>query len=177
MMKILNSALIVVEGALYVGAAVCLALMMLSISGDALGRYILGTPLPGVHELTEMYLLAGVVFLSIARAQRLGNHVAVESFEAFFPKGLRRVTRIVGRALGSTLFFIIAFKSGQMAWNQYMMGNMTSGAVAFPSWIGWFLVAIGSAALVLRLFLQIAQGLVNQEPDDTGSHTLEESGQ
>lgn len=167
MLKTLDFALRVIEGALYVGAAVCLALMMLSISGDALGRYAFDKPLPGVHELTEMYFLAGVVFLSIARAQRLGKHVSVESLEAGFPPALQCTTRIFGRALGAALFVIIALKAGQMAWNQFSMGNMTSGALALPSWIGWFVVSIGSATLVLRLLHQILEGLFGDQSNDT----------
>lgn len=162
MLSILDKGLGWLEKVLYFGAAFALALMMVSIAGDAMGRYLFSHPIRGVYEVNEMYLLTAIVYLSIARAQRLNEHIAVDSLYQKMPQVAQRVTRFTGRALSTALFAAIAYKTGEMAHEQYVMGNMTSGVVSLPSFVGWFLVAIGSGAMTLRLLLQTVSDILNK---------------
>lgn len=150
------------EWILYLGAATALALMMITISADTLGRYLFSRPISGVYEINEMYLLTAVVFLSIARAQRFNRHIAVHSIYEVLGDGLQRLTRIVGRLLSVSLFCALAFKSGEMALAQFVMGNMTSGALALPTWVSWFFVWIGASAMTLRILLQLTFDILNK---------------
>ena len=159
------------ERVLYLGAAAALALMMVSISADALGRYLFTQPVRGVYELNELYLLTATVYLSIARAQRLDEHIAVHAIFLAMPRPVRRVVRVIGRLLSAALFAAIAYKTGGMALQQFEMGNATSGAVTLPTWIGWFFVAVGSAAMTLRLLLQVVFEVCGRDvPGDRPEH-------
>ena len=149
------------EKVLYFGAATALGLMMVSIAGDALGRYLFSQPIRGVYEVNEMYLLTAVVYLSIAQAQRFNEHIAVTSIYDKMPAFAQRVARVVGRSLTTALFAAISFKTGEMALHHYVMGNETSGVVSLPSWIGWSFVGFGSGAMTLRLLLQLVSDILN----------------
>lgn len=158
------------EKALYVGAALALAVMMVSITADALGRYLFARPIPGVYEINEMYLLTATVYLSIARAQRRDEHIAVDSIYRRMPILARRLSRGVGRALAAAFFAAVAYKTGEMALRQFAMGNMTSGVVQLPGWIGWFLVCLGSGAMTLRLLLQLVGDGLGRLPAGEPGH-------
>ena len=170
MLDSLDRALGWVERALYLGAALALAAMMVSISADALGRYLFDRPIRGVYEVNEMYLLTATVYLSIARAQRLDEHIAVDSIYRTMPAWARRLSRGIGRALAAALFAAVAYKTGEMAHSQFVMGNMTSGVVQLPSWIGWFLVFTGSGAMTLRLLLQVVLEIGGRLPAGADRH-------
>ena len=160
MLSVMDKGLGWLEKVLYFGAAFALALMMVSIAGDAMGRYLFSKPIRGVYEINEMYLLTAIVYLSIARAQRFDDHIAVDSLYQKMPQIAQRITRFLGRLLSTALFATISYKTGEMAHEQFVMGNMTSGVVSLPSFLGWFLVAIGSGTRTLRLLLQtVSDGL------------------
>ena len=163
MLSRLDRGLAWLEKVLYFGAAAALALMMVSIAGDALGRYLFSHPLRGVYEVNEMYLLTAIVYLSIAQAQRFNEHISVTSIYEKMPALVQRAARIVSRSLTAALFAAISFKTGEMALEQFVMGNMTSGVVSLPSWVGWFFVAIGAGAMTLRLLLQLFSDIANRE--------------
>ena len=52
----------------YVAIAL-LAIMMVLVTADTAGRYLLHKPVFGTHEFVEAYLMVGVVFLGMARLQ------------------------------------------------------------------------------------------------------------
>ncbi len=159
----LDAGLAWIEKILYIGAACALALMMLSIAGDALGRYLFDKPIAGVYEINEMYLLTAIVYLSIARAQRLNQHISVESLFHLMPHWAKRMSRTVGYFLTFGLFAAIAIRTGEMAYEQFIFGNRTSGVVSLPSWGGWFLVSIGSGTMTLRLCLQLISSVLRRD--------------
>lgn len=90
MLDILDRGLAWLEKILYLGAALALAAMMLSITADTLGRFLFGRPVAGVYQVNEMYLLPAIVYLSIARAQRRDEHIAVDVFVAAMRPGDRK---------------------------------------------------------------------------------------
>lgn len=166
MLDILDRGLAWLEKILYLGAALALAAMMLSITADTLGRFLFGRPVAGVYQVNEMYLLPAIVYLSIARAQRRDEHIAVDVFVAAMRPGPQRLLKGLGRVLAIGIFGVIAYRTGEMAQRQFAMGNVTSGAILLPAWIGWFVVAVGSAAMTLRLTLQVLFDIVGRHPAD-----------
>lgn len=168
MLDRLDQGLSALERLLYFGAAAAMGLMMVSITVDALGRYLFGAPLKGVYEINEMYLLTATVYLSIARAQRNNEHIAVNTLYDVMPGWAQKSTRIVWRLLAAAVFAAIAYKTGDMALEQFVRGNRTSGVVELPSWIGWFVVALGSSTMTLRLVLQLLLDLAGRyRPSET----------
>lgn len=166
MLDFLDRGLGWLEKILYVGAALALAAMLVSITADAMGRFLFNRPVMGVYEVNEMYLLPAVVYLSIARAQRFNEHIAVDVFVAPMRPGLRRLLLGVGRLLALGLFVAIAYRTGEMAHRQFIRGNVTSGSILLPAWIGWAVVSVGCAAMSLRLALQILFDILGHRPAD-----------
>lgn len=166
MLDILDRGLSWLERILYVGAALSLVAMMLSITADAMGRFLFGTPVAGVYEVNEMYLLPAIVYLSIARAQSLNEHIAVDVFVGGMRPALQRLLLGLGRLLAIGLFAAIAYRTGEMAHRQFVMGNITSGAILLPAWIGWFVVSVGCVAMTMRLTLQVLFDIVGRRPAD-----------
>lgn len=144
----------VVERGLDFVAALALVLMMVSIFGDVVSRHLFGHSIGGVHEVTEMYLMAFVVFLSVARAQDLGKHIAVDALIGRLEGRARAVLQTVSCLVGFAVMAPISWKALQMMVEHYREGRMTTGVVEFPTWIGWLAVALGCIALSARLLLQ-----------------------
>jgi len=165
MLDKLDRGLNALERLLYLGAAIAMALMMVSITSDALGRYFFDAPIKGVYEVNEMYLLTATVYLSIARAQRMNEHISVQTVYQVMPGWGQKTTRLTWRPAAAVVFAAIAYKTGDMALDQFMRGNRTSGVVELPSWIGWFLVSLGSTVMCLRLVLQVVFDLCGRDPD------------
>lgn len=170
MLDRLDTGLGVLERVLFFGAALAMAMMMVSITLDTLGRTFFGTPIKGVYEFNEMYLLTATVYLSIARAQRNNEHITVNTLYDIMWPWAQLLTRICWRLLTIGVFCAVAYKTGDMALDQFLRANRTSGVVELPSWIGWFLVALGSAVMVLRLILQVIFDLSGRNPQPGTTH-------
>jgi TRAP-type C4-dicarboxylate transport system permease small subunit len=156
MLDCLDRGLRAIERVFDFAAAASIVMMMLAIFSDVLARAITGESIDGVHELVEMYLMAGVVFLSVARAQDLGRHIAVDALMNRVGLRSRIVFKTTGCAIGLALMAPIAWKTSQMCIEHFLQGRATTGVVEFPTWIGWAAISAGSTVLAFRLALQIA---------------------
>jgi TRAP-type C4-dicarboxylate transport system permease small subunit len=156
MLDIFDRGLRRIERSFDFAAALAIVMMMLAIFADVLARALGGESIDGVHELVEMYLMAAVVFLSVARAQDLGRHIAVDALIDRVGPRSRLVFKLTGCAVGLALMGPIAWKTSQMCIEHFVQGRATTGVVEFPTWIGWAAISAGSTVLALRLALQIA---------------------
>jgi TRAP-type C4-dicarboxylate transport system permease small subunit len=145
----------IIERAFDFAAAVALMLMMISIFGDVVSRHVFGQSLVGVHEITEMYLMAAVVFLSVSRAQDLGKHIAVDALVGRLEGRVRSILEAISFSVGFAVLAPISWKALQMTLEHFHEGRVTSGVVEFPIWIGWLAVTVGCLTLSVRLLLQL----------------------
>lgn len=131
----------------------CLAAfaMMVLISLDALGRYALNSPIAGVYEFTEDYLMVTLVFLGLAHAYRQDAFVRVTSFSRLFPGPLRRGLESLVTLATITVFALIAFGGWKTTLQAARTGEFSSNLLHYPLAPAYFLVVIGAVLLCVAL--------------------------
>ncbi len=139
-------------------AGVLLIIMMLAIFADVAGRYFFNSPISGVRELASRYLMVGTVWLSLARTQRKGGHVAVDILVRRAPEWAQLVIAAVTKLAATIPMGVIVY----VTYEQFIdtLGLRTLGAVQLPVAPAWAVVAIGSALLVLRLLVGAVQDVL-----------------
>ena len=97
-------------------AGALFAIMILTLV-DVSGRKLLSSSVPGSLELTEL-LLVVVIFAGLPLVALAGEHVVFDSFDAWLPRGVKRVQQalielLCAGALGA-LAWLIWTKGSQM---------------------------------------------------------------
>jgi TRAP-type C4-dicarboxylate transport system permease small subunit len=172
-MTSLDAAVRILEAVLSRIAQTALFIMMIAVVLDSGGRYLFNHPLSGVYEATELYLMIAVVFLAIGQTQRLGGHVRVELLLERLPVALQRALEIIYLLATMAVFAVAAYASMRMCWQAFADGRWTAGVVPLPTGPSWTIVAIGLAALCVRLLIQamqIVRGDDAYTPDGSQSH-------
>jgi len=159
----------------YVAIAL-LAIMMVLVTADTAGRYLLHKPVFGTHEFVEAYLMVGVVFLGMARLQATGGQVAVDIVARHFPPSLRRVLLIVFSVIALVFLVLIASKAATQVEHSFVRQQVIATPFPFttipmPVWPSWFLLFAGIVMICLRLVTQtvlLLAGVPLPERSDSG---------
>lgn len=139
------------ENILMIVGGACLFVLMALVVSDSGGRYFFNAPISGVYEFSEFYLMIGIVFLGLARTQRLKAHVRVELLIERFPKPIARVLEVLFLLTTVIVFACITYVTARNGWNNIILNRWTTGVVAIPTGPSWLIVAVGSGIFTLRL--------------------------
>lgn len=96
---------------------------------DVTGRYF-GLPLRGAQDLSQMTMVA-LVFGAMALCDRLGGHIAVDIFEARFPRWLNRFADVASALIGVLIFAGIAWAVFESAKISQML-NLSTNILRLP---------------------------------------------
>lgn len=145
-----------VERLFHILSSLFLLSMTLLISFDAIGRYLFHRPIIGVLEVTEHFLMVGIVFLAMGHVYKAGKHVRVEFLSKHLPPSLIRPLWIGFDLIAFILYLLIAVQAWEQTRTAFRLNQFTSGAVAFPLFPAYFIVVAGAGLLCVRLLLSIA---------------------
>jgi TRAP-type transport system small permease protein len=140
------------------GGNAALLVIMVAVSADAILRYTVNRPVAGTLEATEL-LLVFAVFLSLARTQAEGGHIAVGILTERLRGRLRALVNAVTALLGFGLFAAITWATAGMAVRSWRMGEYAPGLIAFPIYPSRVLVALGSFLMCVQLSLELARAV------------------
>ncbi len=130
-------------------AALVLFGMMLMTSLDVVGRYLFNAPITGVFELTE-FMLASVVFLSMAYTQAGKGHVAVDLVVNRFSRKIQAFIAVINYLLSFLVMALITWKSVERGF-EVMRAGECSGTLEIPVHPFVFIVALGAGGMCLEL--------------------------
>jgi TRAP-type C4-dicarboxylate transport system permease small subunit len=140
---------------LALAAGVALLLLMAFTVLDVVLRYVFNAPLRSVYEFTE-FIMALIVFLSIAYTGWVGGHIAVDLFAKFLDRpGLRYLPALLAM-LGAALFALIAYRA---TLETIATIDQVSNLLRWPHYPFRFTVAFGSALFAIVLVIQGVQSL------------------
>jgi len=91
-------------------AMISIFVMMLSISADALSRYLFGSPITGQYEFTQFYLLVILVFMALPRTYIIGGHIRLKLLDQYRQKIPFSLSERCNAALGGIAFGTIAYR-------------------------------------------------------------------
>ncbi len=157
---LLQRAMLWIERIAIAVAVAAIVAMMLITSWDAIGRYILGSPLPWAFQVTTYYLMATSLYLAIASTFHHGDHISIDMFRDKIPKRLLIVTDSISCLLAAGVFGIIAYGAWLELIHAYATRTFLPGNILWPAWLAFLPVAVGSCLVVARLIVHVI-GLIS----------------
>ena len=98
--------------------------MMLLTSADAAGRYLFNSPIAGVYEVTEKYLMTSMVFFGLGHAYRGGIFIRVTFAADRLPAKLRLLADYTAQLISIACCLALMVASTQQALR--VVGNRTT---------------------------------------------------
>jgi TRAP-type C4-dicarboxylate transport system permease small subunit len=136
-------------------AMMSIFVMMLSISADALSRYLLGNPITGQYEFTQFYLLVILVFMALPRTYILGGHIRLKLLDKYRHKIPFDLSERCNVLLGVLAFGAVTYISGIEAIDKFVHQDKLFGAIQFPIYWSYVWIPLGCGLMTLRLFYEL----------------------
>lgn len=105
-------------------AALALVVLMGVVVVDVIGRFF-GSPLRGAQDIVKMSFIF-IVFGGMAFCDRIGGHIAVDLFEAVFPRTLNAWFSVLGALVGAVIFALIAWQVWEASKISIMLNSATN---------------------------------------------------
>lgn len=149
---------------LALAGGVVLLVLMLFTDLDIILRFVFNDPFSGSVEFTE-YMMAAVVFLSIAYCGWTGGHISVDLLDRWLDRPSLRFLPAIMSFAGAALFVVIAWQSTRETITTI---DQISNMLRWPHYPFRFTVAFGSAIFAVVMFIQGVQAL-QRRPEEPGA--------
>ncbi len=137
-----------------VGAALILTIMILT-TVDVIGRYIIGSPLKGSVEISEILFLSAV-YLGLSYTHLFREHVGVDLFISRLSKKTRLSLETLMLLLALLTYGVLAWRGGGAFWASLETGEYRWGLISIPLWPARLMIPLGVSALCLKFIAEIA---------------------
>lgn len=135
-------------------AGLCLVVMMLTISTDALGRFM-GAPLQGAYEFSELYLMVLIAFLPLARSVATGGQVRMELLAPVLERIPGRLVHRATMLVALAAFLMLLSVTVPEAAGKFATRETSFGLVQWPLYLSYVWAPIGVALLCVRLAFEV----------------------
>lgn len=159
-----------IESASQAAAVLCVAMMMLIVSFDAIARYALNAPLPWSFELISYYLLTATAYFALSATFRTGDHISIDLFRTLMSRRFRAVIDAVWSVLGAGVFGIITYGAWIEMSHAIARGDFFPGFITWPVWPAYLPILVGGVVLTARLVLHAWVLLVEGRDEDVSDH-------
>lgn len=157
---------------LYEGAAALAALFMVALLAmvmtSILGRQF-GFNLSGVDAYAG-YMMAAAGFLALAHTLKKGEHIRVTLLLSALRGRWRRALELWALFAATLLALLFAGYSARLAWQSYVLHDISTSSDATPLWIPQLSMAIGTAVLAVafvdEFVLELRGRRVAQAPEE-----------
>jgi len=143
------------ELVLFYAAVLSTIAMMLLTSADALGRYLLNSPIPGAYELTEKYLMVAAIFLGLSYAYRRGGvFIRVSFLVERLPAAVRLAADHVAYvvSIACCMLFLVATAQQSL---RALADATTLSVLPVPLGPAYVLVPLGLLSLVVLMLADL----------------------
>lgn len=137
--------------------------MMLSISADALGRYLFNRPLQGSFEFTTLYLMVILTFLGLPATYAGGGHIRLDVLRPLLQRIPGNPVERLNALIAASVFGFLAWHSGHEAVGKFVARDTSFGVIQFPLYWSYVWVPLGCGLLTLRLAVEIIYPRVERE--------------
>ncbi|MFC4671402.1 TRAP transporter small permease [Seohaeicola nanhaiensis] len=139
-----------VEKAMVAVSGVALGSIMVIVVADVVGRYVFNSPFSWSYDLIGLYLMVAAFFLALPDALTHHDHIAVDLFRDSFPPRFKHAALAIGYSGASLGIGLIGWGGWLRFTEAWANDDRIAAAVAWPTWVAYALVALGSAAMLLR---------------------------
>jgi len=138
-----------------------LAVILFLVSMDSIGRYFLGSPIPGTLELSESVIVM-IIFLTATYCEMTSKHIRVTFILNMLPPWARDAVSKVTSAISIGYFAVLCWQSWKIAWYALSIKETSWGSYPIPLYPAKFSVAIGSGIMCLYLILRLFPSLSSE---------------
>ena len=132
-------------------AGLGIAIMAVAVTVNVIARYGFRAPFTGIYALTENYLLVLIAYFALAHTERDGLHIRITMVVKWLPSNLRRLIYCVANLLTAAYFSLLTWQGWDLARGAWQRHEISSGTIPWPLYLGYVLVPIGTALIVVRL--------------------------
>lgn len=141
-----------------------LALMLVQINLDVIGKYLFSHPVPATLEMVTYYYMVAIVFLPIAAIERVNGHIKVDLLVQYLPKRIATVTAAVIMWVAAAYFAALAYRTWFDAIEKFAIGEHIMGAVMISTWPARFMLPLGCGLAALLLAYKGFMLTLNRQP-------------
>lgn len=149
-------------------SALAMALMMLHVTADVAGKYLLRAPIPGTAEVVANYYMIAAVFLPLAWVEARSQPIVVDLFYTMAPAAGRRAMDMLGTVLTIAFYGVLAWLSWGSAMAAWRIGEIVEGTWKVVIWPAKFLLPLGLAIAAIVLVLRLVDLMLGR---DSGPRT------
>jgi TRAP-type C4-dicarboxylate transport system permease small subunit len=135
-----------------------LFLLMTLVFLNAVMRYVFNSPVTGVIQFIEDYVLIGMVFLLLSTVEHQQDHIKVDILADRIPTGVRKAIYIISSVATIVIFAYVIRAFVQVAYTQWQR-NALSGTWEYPIAPARVLIAFGLFLLCIRIGYNIWRAL------------------
>lgn len=124
--------------------------LSLLIVADIVANNLIGDAIPGVREIVISSIVM-IVYLQLGYAIRSHSMLRSDTLLLAMPRTMRRITLLVGYALGAALFLMILRGTLEPAIHAWTTSEFWGeGALRVPVWPTRFMILVGAALAVVN---------------------------
>lgn len=142
------------------------AVMSLALTADVASRLALGYGIVGAPQLGLVGMLVTAMF-GVGLAADAGEHFRPRVLDKYRPAHWEVAMGRIGHALTSVFFLLLAGVAAYVAWESWLLGDVTS-LLRWPVWLlqGVMVVALAFNAVRYALFSASPDLAPSQRPDE-----------
>lgn len=147
-------------------ACIAVVLMMLHVTADAIGKYMLSRPMYATQETVQFYYMVALVFLPIAYIARGEGHICVELLTQNIQGRSRARLDVFIGILTLVWLVLIAWYSGEEAITTTRDGELQETSNSYlVVWPGRWFIPVGCTIMLLAVLTQLARDIRNAFSD------------
>ncbi len=139
-------------------AAVLIITIMTLTTSDVIARYVIGSPLKGGVEISEILFLSAV-YLGLSYTHLFREHVGVDLLISRFSKKTRLCLETVMLLLALLTYGVLAWRGAGAFWTSIETGEYRWGLISIPLWPARLMIPLGVSALCLKFIAEIVLNL------------------
>lgn len=150
-------------------AGAAMALMMIHVMADVVGKYAFSQPVPSTAEVVANYYMIAGVFLPLAWVEAKNGAIVVELFYDMVGPFLQTIMIAIGRLFTAAFYAGLGWFSWDVAMRAYRINETLDGIWRVTVWPAKFMLPLGLAIAVLVLLLQLVTAA---RPADTTNEPI-----
>lgn len=140
-------------------SAISLLFIMSFTVVSALGRYILGRPIPGNTEIVGHFMMPVLVWFYLPTLQDDEENIAIDIITDRAPKRYMTAIDITYTPVLVLVLGLAINQMGDEALQLFLDGTYRTGAVALPAFFPWAVITIGLVFMTFELLIQFGTRL------------------
>ena len=158
----LERALTRVNGFFVLIASLMLIGLMITVNVDLFLRFFFRSPVMGMTEVTELFLLY-ITFLGTGWVYRDDGHVVVDVLLYNLYAGSKKALLLQNHIIVGLISFILVYYGFLTTWDHFMRGARNPTILETPIALATAVIPIGGAVLLLEVILKIWKLLGKEE--------------